>query len=590
MPSQTMPQRARMRESGRADIVLPELQAIRPYLSPAYQALPDAVLWRALNEQLAEQLSEEEIESVWNTVGNVLAGAGSGAATGAAFGPWGALIGAGIGAATSGVQAANRPRTPAAARPRTQRPASPLARPVPQPAAQQPAQPSAPPVAASPSPPVEPVTPSPAAPSPGTPAVTAPQPGALSTLVSPHVLQTLAQAILPLLLQHALPSTPGAGPSSDQRAHALHMLNAYRHLLDRAYLDALLHEPSSDVRDAVTLGGATSVHDLLEEARALGAHALAQAGEAIVEPLAGSLANLARFRAGVANTSVFPFSAICQLRMKFGSSWFLGTGFYVARDRILTAGHNVFDSSDGWASEVIVTPGRQSLMTQPFPSFTVRRDALEAHPNWQREPRGASFDLAVLKVRTPPPNGQAFDAQPLRSAPSSSIAVCGYAAETQHGVDPNRQSMDVDRVRELLAESFTYSLHTTKGTSGSPVFTTGSDGRVTAIGVHSRANDRHTNRACRLTPDKLSWLAGIRDEGMPREREPAALHDPQDLHLFDERHGVMPRGQAGAAGRRRIDLRGPMSIDSAEALRALDELGVFGAADDGAARRGEVLR
>ena len=81
--------------------------------------------------------------------------------------------------------------------------------------------------------------------------------------------------------------------------------------------------------------------------------------------------------------------------------------------------------------------------------------------------------------------------------------LAGYAGES--GADPNRQNVDRDHIRQLLGGSFTYSLHTTRGTSGSPVFyTQGRD--VIAVGVHSRSHDATTNRGTRLDAAKIGWI------------------------------------------------------------------------------------
>src|SRR5205814_479700 len=45
---------------------------------------------------------------------------------------------------------------------------------------------------------------------------------------------------------------------------------------------------------------------------------------------------------GVADTTQFPHSAICQLRMTApNGSRYIGTGFYIAQNRILTCAHNL---------------------------------------------------------------------------------------------------------------------------------------------------------------------------------------------------------------------------------------------------------
>ena len=122
----------------------------------------------------------------------------------------------------------------------------------------------------------------------------------------------------------------------------------------------------------------------------------------------------------------------------------------------------------------------------------------------------------------------------MRFTPATGIAVCGYAADRSAGVDPNRQNIDYDTIRDLDPESFTYSLNTTGGTSGSPVFYV-TRGEIRAVGVHSRENDIHTNRGCRLTDAKVAWIRAVRDEIGTRDVEVLVREDPQDvIGLFRE--------------------------------------------------------
>src|SRR5260370_18901872 len=105
--------------------------------------------------------------------------------------------------------------------------------------------------------------------------------------------------------------------------------------------------------------------------------------------------------AGVPDTSFFPHSAICQLVRDDGG---FGTGTYVAPDRILTAAHVV----EG-ANSITVIPGKNGGTGNdgPFGRFTCPSSDWETHP--KRKVGNDDFDLAVLKVSTPPPGGQFFD-------------------------------------------------------------------------------------------------------------------------------------------------------------------------------------
>ena len=216
-----------------------------------------------------------------------------------------------------------------------------------------------------------------------------------------------------------------------------------------------------------------------------------------------------RFYVGVEDPTFMPHSSICQLKIKLDTgATGTGTGFYISPNRILTAGHNIKYGSAN-ATSIVVWPGRHYNMST-FPEFRVEASSFVKHPSYVFG--NPDFDLAVIKVTTPPPNGSVFAIEELRFSPGSGIVVCGYASG---GARENQQHMDVDSIRDLDTESFTYGLHTQGGTSGSPVFySTGS--AFCAVGVHHGGNslsngdiDPHTNRGCRLTDDKVRWIRSI---------------------------------------------------------------------------------
>ncbi|MCG3158213.1 MAG: hypothetical protein DKINENOH_04854 [bacterium] len=229
----------------------------------------------------------------------------------------------------------------------------------------------------------------------------------------------------------------------------------------------------------------------------------------------------ARWRAGVPITTFFPHSAICQFKifMPGSSSPGIGTGFYIAEDRILTCAHNVI----AWrtrtqASHIIVTPGLNAndpANKEPFGSFRVNRADWAYHPRYDG---GFDFDLAVLRVNTPPPNGQYFDAlEELNMSIPEPIIVCGYGAVTG---DEEKQNLEGDTIRALSdnMERFQYHINTEPGNSGSPVFYVYAYDDKQAqqsvlahsiIGVHVSGFDRQLNQGCRLTQDKINWIWSV---------------------------------------------------------------------------------
>ncbi|XXF81309.1 N-acetylmuramoyl-L-alanine amidase [Myxococcaceae bacterium GXIMD 01537] len=237
------------------------------------------------------------------------------------------------------------------------------------------------------------------------------------------------------------------------------------------------------------------------------ARSTSEAYELFVDWLNRSL----RFTVGVDNTMFFPHSGICKLLTTWSDNRRShGTGFYISANRLLTAGHMVRRPGGVYAVSMEVSPGSTDDRST-FPSFTLSGASnFVPHPSYA--PGAASqydFDMAVVRLSGAdeqlPPTGEHFVMEELRLSPASGIIVCGYAAEDQNR---NRQHLDVDEIRQLQTETFTYALQTREGTSGSPVFYMDGD-TIKVVGVHCAGHDAHENKACRLTDSKIAWVRGI---------------------------------------------------------------------------------
>ncbi|GAA3876852.1 trypsin-like serine peptidase [Celeribacter arenosi] len=220
------------------------------------------------------------------------------------------------------------------------------------------------------------------------------------------------------------------------------------------------------------------------------------------------------FTAGINETGYFPFSAICRLEMTYDGDpdTYQGTGFYIAPDLILTCGHNLWDSG-AKARTLTIEPGRHGSTT--LGSFSATRDDMEVHPNYMATEDGA-FDMGVIHVTTPPPNGQYFQLINYSPVPETPLAVCGYGFGGAAAAD--RQHLDIDRIRRLAmnGEVVEYNLQTLGGNSGSPAFVDFSNNRsggyspsdLLVMGIHISASDDTHNRAVLLTPEKIDWAEG----------------------------------------------------------------------------------
>jgi V8-like Glu-specific endopeptidase len=224
---------------------------------------------------------------------------------------------------------------------------------------------------------------------------------------------------------------------------------------------------------------------------------------------------------GVDDTSAFPHSAICYLRMTTPDGRaYTGTGFYIGRDRILTCAHNLRGRDT-----VQIVPGRNGAGTAPFGEVTL--DA----SHWRLAPRYAGpgdydNDLAVIEnVPLHAPNGAYFRFLHGTPAGTMPLAVCGYSAgshlhpELGAVADRNKQHLHGGHAQgQATPDTIDYDILAIAGASGSPVYTVRDEGNgleAFVCAVHVTRGDlvagtggTNVNRGCFITPAKLDWIEG----------------------------------------------------------------------------------
>ena len=238
-----------------------------------------------------------------------------------------------------------------------------------------------------------------------------------------------------------------------------------------------------------------------------------------ISQIAGFAARHQGFRIGVPDTSFFPFSAICRLKMTFASGTYSGTGFYIGPRLILTCGHNLFDkTADGSGTEaataLTVRVGQQNATTW-LDSFEVTPADWTVHPTWVAS--GASnrgFDLSVIRVSHFPPGGELLRPdQLLARAGDADRGLRLRRARTSTATASISTSTGCGAFSDDY-ENFDYNLQTRKGNSGSPVFAhftnTSSElpQAIPVMGVHVAGHSGTLNRGVLLSPDKIEWALG----------------------------------------------------------------------------------
>lgn len=218
-------------------------------------------------------------------------------------------------------------------------------------------------------------------------------------------------------------------------------------------------------------------------------------------------------RVRIANTTVRPWSGICQLNITARNGQrFIGTGWLIAPRTVITAGHCVhIATAGGWAREIEVSPGRNGA-SRPFGS--VRSSRLSASPEWVTS-RSRNHDYGCIILPRAPraasgalPFTFGFAARSDAQIRSRALNLSGYPGD-KGGIT---QWFHARLARAVSANVITYDIDTAGGQSGSPVWHLENNIR-TAVGIHTNGSPLG-NSATRITPTVLARLNAWRAAGL----------------------------------------------------------------------------
>ena len=104
-------------------------------------------------------------------------------------------------------------------------------------------------------------------------------------------------------------------------------------------------------------------------------------------------------RTRIVSTTTAPWKYVCALDIDAPFGRFIGTGWVVAPQVLITAGHCVYDRNQmgGWAREILVSPG-QDREIKPFGTRKVAR--FSTIDLWQQN-QDPDFDIAALHLDEP---------------------------------------------------------------------------------------------------------------------------------------------------------------------------------------------
>ncbi|UJB71723.1 trypsin-like serine protease [Acaryochloris sp. 'Moss Beach'] len=200
-------------------------------------------------------------------------------------------------------------------------------------------------------------------------------------------------------------------------------------------------------------------------------------------------------RVRILDTHNYPWRAICSLEIQGPRGFGMGTGWFIAPNLVVTAGHNIYHERrlGGWAETITVYPGRDGSHI-PYPQGTsfnkpIRSSQFRVVRPWvDSKGENPDFDYGgiVLDQNAGNETGWfAVAAETNDNIAGSIVHMSGYPGDTKGG-SGKYQLFGKDRVENssITPTRFFYSADTYRGTSGAPVWLETSSGRF-VVGIHT---------------------------------------------------------------------------------------------------------
>ena len=197
-------------------------------------------------------------------------------------------------------------------------------------------------------------------------------------------------------------------------------------------------------------------------------------------------------RVRVRATQRIPWRRICHLSIlgRTGRR-FLGTGFFIGPRTLITAGHCVYLHNHGWASEILVSPGRDGA---DKPYGAIKATAFRSVAGWTQN-RNRNYDYGAIIL--PQSIGRRTGAFGYGVLPGSHILgsrlnIAGYPGDKPTGT----MWYHGMKGKAVSSRTITYDIDTAGGQSGSPVWQFRNGQRI-VVGIHTNGSSRG-NSATRI--------------------------------------------------------------------------------------------
>lgn len=208
-------------------------------------------------------------------------------------------------------------------------------------------------------------------------------------------------------------------------------------------------------------------------------------------------------RTQVMDTTKNPYQSIVSLVQTYGSSQYVCTGTVIAKNKVITAAHCLYDAQKGgYPDKVTLAPGRNNDKL-PFGEF----EATYAYvPSQWSNYSNTNYDIAILDVAQNDSGqdiGDVVQQQQLEMTSNfinKDITITGYPGDKMqtYGIT---QWTHRDLVKSQSGNKFSYDVDTMGGQSGSAVFNNAT-GKI--IGIHT--NGGYTNSATQINSEIYNWI------------------------------------------------------------------------------------
>lgn len=215
----------------------------------------------------------------------------------------------------------------------------------------------------------------------------------------------------------------------------------------------------------------------------------------------------------VTQVNKFPFSAVCSLEVYRGRRRQIGTGFFVGKNVVMTAGHNLCNNANlgrGYVDKVIVYAERNGRSRYADRQVITSRKRLKVARAW-RDSKNKLMDWGIIIL--PEPYGDrhgAFSLGPWTSQQlkGSLFNVVGYPASksTKTGV-AFQMWADVGKITSVRQRSLRYTMDTAGGQSGAPIIAW-KNRKSFVVGVHNYGFSSY-NQATRVTQDIAKAVGSV---------------------------------------------------------------------------------